>query len=160
MRTRLFVLAGLVALAHGVLFSGLPLFLRGLAALVIVGVGPAALLVVLLVGSSTQPRHQAESLLFIVGSAFATTTLGMLLLSYLPGGIAAWQVLLFYDAAMLLMAALHWRRASRVDPFGGSEEIANEKMLSTQSRKDAKAERWIQHNWRRREIARHELHEF
>jgi hypothetical protein len=100
---------GVVAGAHAILFSELPLMLRTLAALTIVGVGPA-----LLLSAWLTPRDDGsdqavlERTVFIAALAFTTLTLGMLLLSYLPGGVARWQVLLAYDLAMVGLGCGLW----------------------------------------------------
>ncbi len=115
-RTWYLILGGGVVAAHIVLLaSGLPLVVRTLAALVIVGIAPGALLASLLLPTRDEsPQSFLERGVFIAALAFATLTLGMLLISYLPGGITRWQVLAFYDATMLILAAaLWWTQRSR-----------------------------------------------
>jgi 4-amino-4-deoxy-L-arabinose transferase-like glycosyltransferase len=100
-----------VAAAHLILFSPLPLLLRTLAALVIVAIAPAALMVRAWLPHTGGFRAALERGVTIAALAFVALTIGMLLLSYLPGGLVRWQVLLFYDVAIAgLLALLWWRR--------------------------------------------------
>jgi len=100
---------GVVAGAHAILFSELPLMLRTLAALTIVGIGPALLLSAWLTPRDNgSDQAMLERVVFVAALAFTTLTLGMLLLSYLPGGVARWQVLFVYDLAMMGMGGGLW----------------------------------------------------
>ena len=91
------------------LASGLPLVVRTLAALMIVGIAPATLMAGLLLPARDATQQTLlERCVFIAALAFTTLTLGMLLLSYLPGGITRWQILAFYDITMLILLAWLW----------------------------------------------------
>jgi xanthosine utilization system XapX-like protein len=81
------VLATVLA-AHGVLLWAPGALAPSIAALVLAGLLPGILLVVLLVGRSDAPPHPAETFLYGVGVGYGVIVVGMLLLSYLPGGIA------------------------------------------------------------------------
>ena len=108
-RTAGLIFVGVVAGAHVILFTDVPLIVRAGAALVIVGIGPGVLLAAWLL-----PRDdggaQATLERIVISAALACTalTVGMLLLSYLPGGVARWQVLLGYDLAMAAMGIGVW----------------------------------------------------
>ena len=98
-----------IAGAHAILFADLPLILRTVAALTITGVAPALLLAAWLWphddgGSQTI----LESVVIVAALAWTTLTAGMLLLSYLPGGVTRWQVLVFYDVAMAALGLGLW----------------------------------------------------
>ncbi|MFO7633968.1 MAG: glycosyltransferase family 39 protein, partial [Caldilinea sp.] len=124
-----------------ILYTELPLLVRTLAALVIVGVAPATLLTAWLA-----PRHggggQAtmEQGVFVAALAFTTMTMGMLLLSYLPGGVARWQVLLFYDMAMAGMAVGLWlKRRQSIE----EESAVTQGAPDALSALDAPRRRWL-----------------
>lgn len=117
-RRTLLIFVGVIASAHALLLTGLPPLVHTLAALIIVGVGPALLLTTCLLPAD---GHGALARLargvLIVALAYTTLTIGMLLISYLPGGVTWWQVLLAYDGAMLALGVACWtaqrRAASR-----------------------------------------------
>jgi hypothetical protein len=98
--------------AHAALFTNLPLPLRALAALTVAGIGPALLLATWLWPHDGNGRQAAlERVTIVAALAWTALTVGMLLLSYLPGGVARWQVLVFYDAAMAALGlGLWWQR--------------------------------------------------
>lgn len=100
----LWTLLIVVLSAHLLLLSE-PLLLR---ALVIAGFAPGFLLTALLAGDE-HFHNPGERLLFAVGAFFTVTTLGMLLLSYLPGGVLRWQALLFFNALTAVLCLLVWR---------------------------------------------------
>jgi hypothetical protein len=101
----LLVIAG----AHAVLFADFPLFLHTLAALTIAGVGPALLLAAWLWPHDDGGGQTVlEFVVMVAALAWTALTAGMLLLSYLPGGVVRWQVLVFYDAAMAVLGLGLW----------------------------------------------------
>ncbi|HHW84900.1 MAG TPA: hypothetical protein GX400_01660 [Chloroflexi bacterium] len=103
-------------LAHFFLASAWPIEVRALAALTICGLVPGALLVFRLVVQSDAPPEVLEFWLYATGAGYAITVIGMLLLSYLPGPLYAWQILFSADSFSLVLFALvwrQWRRANR-----------------------------------------------
>jgi len=129
-RTWFLALGGSVVAAHILLpASALPLVVRAMAALFIAGVAPAILLAALLLPARDETQQQLlERAVFVAALAFASSTAGMLLLSYLPGAIERWQVLVFYDLGMVALAAgLWWAQRGRAD---STVEIADESPLA------------------------------
>jgi len=103
------IIAALVA--HLALFLPLPLVVQAIAALIVAGLLPGALLVEALVGQSEAPPARAERLLYAIGAGYATMVFGMLAVSYLPGPVTLWQTLLTFDLTTALLAAIVWWRS-------------------------------------------------
>ncbi|RIK29635.1 MAG: hypothetical protein DCC55_37825, partial [Chloroflexi bacterium] len=103
----------MVLVLHLVLWLPLPLWVQTVAVLMLLGLAPGILLVELLLGHSQAPPDRWEWWLYSAGAGYALLVLGMLLLSYLPGGVAAWQVLVGFDGLLLVMGALWWWRKRR-----------------------------------------------
>ena len=102
-------IAVLIALgAHLCLWFDLPLIWQTLAVLVLAGFLPGVLFVEWLVGQSDAPPDPGEQLLYSIGAGYALMVVGMLCISYLPGGIAAWQTILVFDMITALFATLIW----------------------------------------------------
>jgi hypothetical protein len=117
---RLLALAVVLAAAHVAIFSEAPLLVRALAALTIAGFIPGALLTALL--SAAGLHSPIERLLLSIGAAFTVITLGMLCLSYLPGGVEHWQALLLFDALTILLFVILWRRG-KLTPKQDRQEV-------------------------------------
>lgn len=101
--------------ANGVLFLSVPLEVCSLAALIICGLVPGALLVEWLLVQSDAPPDPIEHVVYALGAGFALMVVGMLLLSYLPGKLERTQILLAanaFDWVMLLLLWLCSRRDS------------------------------------------------
>jgi hypothetical protein len=108
------------AVAHGFLFLPLPPALQphlvqAVAALILGGFLPGALLVQALVGLSPAPPNWWERGVLSAGAAYVVLVGGMLAVSYLPGGPTLPSTLLLFDAVtLLLLAYVAWR--SRAAP--------------------------------------------
>ncbi len=84
--------------------------LKSLAVLLMTAYVPGFLLVEWLIGGGRNRPDLWERLLYSVAAGYGVAVLVTLLLSYLPGGLRAWQVVLAYSALTLGMLALVWRR--------------------------------------------------
>ena len=102
-RVRFSAVIALVAGLHGLLLLPLPLLVQTVAALLLAGFLPGALLVEWLVGRSAAPPDGWERVLYSVGVGYGIITVILLGLSYLPGGLAAWQVYLVVDVLLLIL---------------------------------------------------------
>lgn len=111
----LFVAA--MAVLYLALWLPLPLGVQTAAILALIGLAPGILFVELLLGRCESPPDRWEWWLYGAGVGYAILTLGMLLISYLPGGVAAWQVLAGFAGLMLVMGAQWWRRAQQRLPL-------------------------------------------
>lgn len=105
-----FLLVAVVA--HLVIWAEAPLFVQALAALVVTGFLPGFVLSHLWLSSGVIPWTQLERLLFGIACGYTVTVVGMLLLSYLPGGIPRWLPLMAFDLLLLLLLGLLYWRAS------------------------------------------------
>ncbi len=117
MKPAMFIPAILLAAvaAHALLFTPAPLLAQSVAALVLTGLLPGALIVALLLSRCDAPPSLAEFWLYAVGVGYAVMVVGVLLLSYLPGGLAGWVVLFGFDALLIALAVLFWWRERGVD---------------------------------------------
>ncbi len=104
------------ALAHILLLAPMPLLVQALAALVIAGFLPGALLIEALVGQSKSRPDLLERILYSTGAAFAVMVMVMLLLSYLPGGPTQMTTLLAFDTVTVVLLAWVWWRGRRAAP--------------------------------------------
>jgi hypothetical protein len=104
--------------AHLLLWSEQPLLLPAIAALVLAGLLPGALLVEALFAHSSSPPNLAERTLYAIASGYGVMVMVMLLVSYLPGGVSRWQTLLAFDLTLLLLLCVVWwqRRNARNQP--------------------------------------------
>lgn len=101
------------ALANLLLLTPLPLLVQAIAALWIAGFLPGALLVEALVGQSVSRPDRFERVLYSIAAAYSVMVVGMLLISYLPGGPTQLPTLLAFDAlTLLLMGWVWWRGQS------------------------------------------------
>jgi len=105
----------LALLAHGTLFWWPQLLVQAIATLLLTGLLPATLFIELILGSAEAKRPAAPSLaeriLYTIATSYTSMVLVTLLLSYLPGGLAAWQTFAAFDGLLLLLLALYWLRA-------------------------------------------------
>lgn len=97
-------------LLHLFLLPFVPLLWQSGAVLILTGLLPGSLLVQLLLGQSAAPPPLAERLLYTVGIGYSWMVIGMLVLSYLPGGITWWQALLWFDSWLFLLLLLLTRQ--------------------------------------------------
>ncbi len=109
-RRTLYLLIIMALVAHLALFLPLPLVVQAVAALIVAGLLPGALLVEALVGQSEAPPALAERLLYSIGTGYAVMVFGMLAVSYLPGPVTTWQTLLTFDLTTTLLAVFVWWR--------------------------------------------------
>ena len=89
--------------------------LRAAAALLILALAPGYVLVEWLLGRDPT-LTLLERLLYGLGAGFALWVPGVLALSYLPGGLQGWQVLLAFNVVTVLLTLLTvaaWRRSGR-----------------------------------------------
>jgi 4-amino-4-deoxy-L-arabinose transferase-like glycosyltransferase len=106
-----------LAVAHVFLFLPLPPALQphlvqAVAALILAGFLPGALLVQALVGQGEAPPNWWERIVLSAGAAYVVLVAGMLVVSYLPGGPTLLNTLLVFDAVTLaLLAWTAWRGA-------------------------------------------------
>lgn len=98
------------------LLSIVPLLGQTIAVLSLTGLLPGYLIVQLLVGNTTAPPPLAERLLYTVGIGYSWMVIGMLALSYLPGGITWGQALLWFDGWLLLLLLLFTRQQGHTSP--------------------------------------------
>ncbi len=110
MRTRLILVLLISLAAYTVTLADVAYGVQALAALILCGLLPGALLVDLAVGRSAAPPTRAERIVLSVGMGYAALVLGMLLLSYLPGPLQTWQVYTGYGLLAAALLALIWRR--------------------------------------------------
>ena len=89
--------------AHLVLLLPLPQPLQGAAALLLIALIPGALLVEALVGQSDTPPTTWERMIYAVAAGYAVAILGMVGLSYLPGGLEPWQTFAFLDVTIIVL---------------------------------------------------------
>lgn len=130
--TRRLVLAAVAAsLAAQVLvwIDALPLVLR-VALLLVLGFAPGVLVVEWLLGGcyGNDDASRLEKALYGLGSGYLLLITTALAVSYLPGGVAAWQILLPMDGVLLVAAGALWRRARRqraLQPASQSDDQAN-----------------------------------
>jgi hypothetical protein len=121
------LIVGAAVAAHSLLWLDAPLWLKFVAALLVTAWLPGFVLARLLLGAPRNDFEWLELPLFAVGAGFGIQVVGMTLLSYLPGGITPWQILLTFDGVTLALLAISWwlartRRegAPQVDaPAGG-----------------------------------------
>jgi hypothetical protein len=104
------------ALANVLLLTPLPPLVQAIAALWIAGFLPGALLVEALVGQSASRPDRFERVLYSTAAAYAIMVVGMLLISYLPGGPAQLPTLLAFDAVALIAGGWVGWRDRRVQP--------------------------------------------
>lgn len=108
-RNVIWTLLGVALLATLTLFlPAVPYLIRALAAYLLTAVLPGILLVEVLLGREEIPAW--EKALYGVGVGYGTMVIGTLLLSYLPGGIARWQMLALYGGLIVLSAIAVWVR--------------------------------------------------
>ena len=95
----------LAVILHGVLWLPLPLIVQTVAALLLTGFLPGVLLVEWLIGQSEAPPDPWERILYSMAAGYGVMTLVMLGLSYLPGGVLAWQVYAAVDLLLLILCS-------------------------------------------------------
>ena len=103
------------AAAHIFLFLPLPSavqphWVQAVAALILAGFLPGALLIEALVGQGAAPPNRWERIVYSAGAAYIVLVAGMLVVSYLPGGPTLTTTLIVFDSLTLaLVAWLTWR---------------------------------------------------
>ncbi len=102
------LIIGAAVAAHAVLWLDAPLWIKFVAALLVTAWLPGFVLARLLLGAPRNEFERLELPLFAVGAGFGIQIVGMTLLSYLPGGIAPWQILLTFDGVTLALLAAFW----------------------------------------------------
>jgi hypothetical protein len=102
------IIVGAAIAAHALLWLDAPLWSQFIAALLITAWLPGFVLARLLLGAPANEFEWLELPLFAVGAGFGVQVVGMTLLSYLPGGIAPWQILLTFDGVTLALLATSW----------------------------------------------------
>jgi hypothetical protein len=102
------IIVGAAIAAHALLWLEAPLWSQFIAALLITAWLPGFVLARLLLGAPANEFDWLELPLFAVGAGFGVQVVGMTLLSYLPGGIAPWQILLTFDGVTLALLATSW----------------------------------------------------
>jgi hypothetical protein len=92
--------------------DALPLALRVTLLLAALVVAPGALLVEWLLGAryGDDDAARLEKLLYGLGAGFALLVTTALAVSFLPGGVAAWQIMLPPNVVMVVAAVVLWRR--------------------------------------------------
>ena len=113
-RLALFTAAASLA-AHLLLWIELlPVALRAALVLLAAGAAPGVLLVEWLLGAryGEDDAARLEKLLYGLGAGYLLMIATALAVSYLPGGVAAWHVLLPADIVLVVAAAALWRRAA------------------------------------------------
>ncbi|MBK8049759.1 MAG: glycosyltransferase family 39 protein, partial [Anaerolineales bacterium] len=107
-------------IANGALFLPLPHLATALAALIVTGFLPGALLVHAVVGQGPSRPDWMERVLYSGAAGFALMVLGMLLIAYQPGAPTKGTVLLLFNAITgVLLGWVLWR-GRRVDMAGPS----------------------------------------
>ncbi len=72
---------------------------------------PGMLIVEAMFGRDSTRPMPVEGMLYALGAGYALLAVLMLALSYLPGGMQAWEVVAAYAGAGALLLAIIWRRA-------------------------------------------------
>ncbi len=107
------IILAVAVLAHVAIFVDLPLFWRSASVLLLTAFLPGLLFVDWLLGGDDRPLPESwERSLYALAAGYGIVTAVLLLLSYLPGGLIWWQTLLAFDAVLLVLLALLWRRRS------------------------------------------------
>jgi len=105
-RQLLLATVALAALLHAILWLELPLLVQTVAALLLVGWLPGQLLIEWLLGQRVAPLDGWERNLFAIATGYSLMTLVMLAVSYMPGGVAAWQIYAIADGMLLILMVL------------------------------------------------------
>jgi len=96
--------------AHGILFLWPDLLAQAIASFVLTGVLPGFLVVELLLSREEAAPSKAERILYSLAAGYGVMVVISLLLSYLPGGLAAWQTYAGFDGLLLLLLiGYQWR---------------------------------------------------
>lgn len=103
---------GFAALLHALLLLPLPLIVQTVAALLLVGWLPGLLLIEWLLGRCTVSLDHWARHLYAIAAGYSVMTLVMLALSYLPGGVAAWQIYVVVDSVLLILVVLIFTSAN------------------------------------------------
>ncbi|MBK8798961.1 MAG: glycosyltransferase family 39 protein [Anaerolineales bacterium] len=109
--------------------DALPLVLR-VALLLVLSFAPGMLVVEWLLGDhyGDDDASRVEKMLYGLGIGYLLLITTALAVSYLPGGVAAWQILLPVDVVLFVAAGTLWRRARRqraLQPASQSDDQAN-----------------------------------
>ncbi len=126
MRTlQLSLLTALVA--HLLLWLNAPAIVQAGAILVLTSVLPGLLLVRLWTAADPQ-LDRPSYWLYSLGSGYAVAILLTLLLSYLPGGLPSWLLLLAFDGLLLLLAWVNLRLTPPAD-YGPQRAVPSPRFL-------------------------------
>lgn len=104
------VIVALAVITHAILFFWPQLLAQAIATLVLTGLLPAILFIELLLDRQHAAPTLAERILYTIATGYTAIVLVGLLLSYLPGGLAAWHVFAAFDGLLILLLALYWWR--------------------------------------------------
>ena len=110
-------LAATVAFAvllHALLLLPLPLIVQTVAALLLVGWLPGMLLIEWLLDRRAVSLDRWARHLYAIATGYSVMTLVMLAISYLPGGVAAWQIYAVVDSMLLILVVLIFTSANSV----------------------------------------------
>nr|WP_290668588.1 glycosyltransferase family 39 protein [Ardenticatena sp.] len=108
--TLIALVAAILLVAYAILLAPLSLTLKSLAVLVLTAYVPGALLVEWLIGGGENRPEWWERILYSIATGYGVAVLLTLLLSYLPGGVQAWQMAVAYTALTALLLWALWRR--------------------------------------------------
>jgi len=94
--------------------DALPLSLRMALLLMALAVAPGVLLVEWLLGMryGDDDASRLEKLLYGLGAGYALLVTTALVVSFLPGGVATWQIMLPPNVVLVVAAVMLWRRAT------------------------------------------------
>ncbi|MDQ7030813.1 MAG: glycosyltransferase family 39 protein [Ardenticatenia bacterium] len=97
------------------IFLPLPLTLRSLAVFVVTAYVPGFLLVEWLVGGNAHRPEPLEHLLYSISAGYGVAVVVTLMLSYLPGGLSAFHMVVAYGLVAGVLLWLVWRREDGLD---------------------------------------------
>lgn len=108
------------AAAHLVIWLIPNPIIQAVATLLLTGWLPGLLMVDLFFARHADPPSRGEWLLYGVAMGYAIQIIGMLLLSYLPGGLSQFHVLLAFDLLLIGLIGWHLRRGGVSATFSGN----------------------------------------
>ncbi len=117
----------LAVLAHAILFWWPQLLAQAIATLILTGLLPATLFIELLLDRRLAQPSRAERILYTIATSYTVMVLVSLLLSYLPGGLMAWQIYAGFDGLLLLLLALYWWRTPKMPEAPVADDLFTDK---------------------------------